>query len=135
MDVGGTFIDLMVSGNGRRLILKALSDPADRAGALLAGLALAAEELGLTPRELLSRTERIVHGSTIATNALLTRNGAHTALLTTAGFRDVLNMRRGMRSDLYDPKQAPPDPLIPRPRIHPIVERVDSDGAVLEALE
>ncbi len=135
MDVGGTFIDLMVSGNGRRLILKTLSDPADRAGALLAGLALAAEELGLTPRELLTCTERIVHGSTIATNALLTRNGARTALLTTAGFRDVLNMRRGMRSDLYDPKQAPPDPLIPRPRIHPIVERVDSDGAVLEALD
>ena len=135
VDVGGTFIDLMVSGNGRRLILKTLSDPADRAGALLAGLALAAEELGLTPGELLARTERVVHGSTIATNALLTRNGAHTALLTTAGFRDVLNMRRGMRSDLYDPKQAPPDPLVPRQRIHPVKERVDSDGAVLEALD
>ena len=134
VDVGGTFIDLMVSGGGHRRILKTLSDPEDRAGALMAGLALVAEDLGLTLDELLERTERIIHGSTIATNALLTRNGARTALLTTAGFRDVLNMRRGVRSDLYDPKQAPPDPLIPRQRIHPIAERMDGDGAVLEAV-
>jgi len=134
VDVGGTFIDLMVSGNGHRRILKTLSDPEDRAGALVAGLALVAEELDLTLGELLERTERIVHGSTIATNALLTRDGARTALLTTAGFRDVLNMRRGVRSDLYDPKQAPPDPLIPRQRIYPIAERMDGDGAVLEAV-
>ena len=134
VDVGGTFIDLMVSGGGHRRILKTLSDPEDRAGALMAGLALVAQDLGLTLDELLERTERIIHGSTIATNALLTRNGARTALLTTAGFRDVLNMRRGVRSDLYDPKQAPPDPLIPRQRIHPIAERMDGDGAVLEAV-
>ena len=134
VDVGGTFIDLMVSGGGQRRILKTLSDPEDRAGALMAGLALVAEDLGLSLGELLARTERIIHGSTIGTNALLTRNGARTALLTTAGFRDVLNMRRGVRSDLYDPKQAPPDPLIPRQRIHPIAERVDGDGAVLEAV-
>ena len=135
VDVGGTFIDLMVSHGGERRIRKTLSDPGDLAGALLAGLGLVAEELGVTLDELLGRTDRIVHGSTIATNALLTRNGACTALLTTAGFRDVLNMRRGMRSDLYDPKQAPPDPLIPRQRIHPVAERIDSDGAVLEPLD
>ena len=135
VDVGGTFIDLMVSHGGERRIRKTLSDPGDLAGALLAGLGLVAEELGLTLDELLGRTDRIVHGSTIATNALLTRNGARTALLATAGFRDVLNMRRGMRSDLYDPKQAPPDPLVPRQRIHPVAERIDSDGAVLEPLD
>ena len=134
VDVGGTFIDLMVSGSGHRLLRKTLSDPTDRAGALLAGLELVAEELGLSLREFLQRTDRIIHGSTIATNALLTRGGARTALLTTAGFRDVLNMRRGVRSDLYDPKQAPPDPLIPRQRIHPIAERMSGDGAVLEAV-
>ncbi|MCY4488526.1 MAG: hydantoinase/oxoprolinase family protein [Deltaproteobacteria bacterium] len=134
VDVGGTFVDLLVSGNGRRVLRKTLSDPNDRAGALLAGLELVAEELGLSLREFLEHTDRIIHGSTIATNALLTRGGARTALLTTAGFRDVLNMRRGVRSDLYDPKQAPPDPLIPRQRIHPIAERVDGDGAVLEAV-
>ena len=69
VDVGGTFIDLMVSGGGHRRILKTLSDPEDRAGALMAGLALVAEDLGLTLGELLERTERIIHGSTIATNA------------------------------------------------------------------
>ncbi len=135
VDVGGTFIDLMVSGGGRRLLCKTLSDPEDRAGALLAGLALVSEDLGLTLNAFLERTERIIHGSTIATNALLTRGGAPTALLTTAGFRDVLNMRRGVRSDLYDPKQAPPHPLIPRQRIHPVAERIGSDGAVLEPLD
>ena len=135
VDVGGTFIDLMVSAGGRRLLCKTLSDPEDRAGALLAGLAVASEELGLTLRELLAGTERIIHGSTIATNALLTRNGARTALLTTAGFRDVLNMRRGVRSDLYDPKQSPPNPLISRQQIYPVTERIDSDGAVLEPLD
>ncbi len=135
VDVGGTFIDLMVSDGDQRRIRKTLSDPADLAGALLAGLDLVGEELGLTLNELLARTEQIVHGSTIATNALLTRNGARTALLTTAGFRDVLNMRRGLRTDLYEPKQAPPDPLVPRQRIHPVTERVDSDGAVLEPLD
>ena len=134
VDIGGTFIDLMVSGGGHRLLRKTLSDPNDRAGALLAGLTLAGEELGFTLEEFLERTDRIIHGSTIATNALLTRGGARTALLTTAGFRDVLNMRRGVRSDLYDPKQAPPDPLIPRQRIHPIAERVEGDGTVLEAV-
>ena len=134
VDVGGTFTDLMVSGSGHRLIRKTLSDPDDRAGALLAGVALVAEELGLSLREFLARTERIIHGSTIATNALLTRTGARTALLTTAGFRDVLNMRRGVRSDLYDPKQAPPEPLVPRQRILPVAERMDGDGAVLEAV-
>ena len=135
VDVGGTFVDLMVSGGGHRLLRKTLSDPEDRAGALLAGLALVSEDLGLTLKAFLGRTERIIHGSTIATNALLTRGGARTALLTTAGFRDVLNMRRGVRSDLYEPKQAPPNPLIPRQRIHPVAERIDSDGTVLEPLD
>ncbi len=135
VDVGGTFIDLMVSGGGLRLLRKTLSDPEDRAGALLAGLALVSEDLGLTLNEFLERTERIIHGSTIATNALLARGGARMALLTTAGFRDVLNMRRGVRSDLYEPKQEPPNPLIPRQRIHPVAERIDSDGSVLEPLD
>ena len=92
IDVGGTFVDLMVSGGGHRLLRKTLSDPEDRAGALLAGLALASEDLGLTLKAFLGRTERIIHGSTIATNALLTRGGARTALLTPAGFGAVRNI-------------------------------------------
>ncbi len=132
VDVGGTFIDLaVVDQNGRSQLYKTLSDPADLAGALLAGLEVVAGNQKLTLPELLAQTEIIIHGSTVATNALLTKTGAKTALVTTEGFRDVLNMRRGMRVNLYDPKQAPPVPLIPRHLIYTVEERVDCEGAEL----
>ena len=109
VDVGGTFIDLVVADETRSCRLyKTLSDPANLAGALLDGLTVAADEEGIPLGGLLARTEMIIHGSTVATNALLTRTGAKTALLTTAGFRDVLNMRRGLRENQYDPRQEPP---------------------------
>jgi len=132
VDVGGTFIDLVVAdeNSGCRLY-KTLSDPSDLAGALLDGLTVVAENEGITLVALLGRTEMIVHGSTVATNALITRTGAKTALLTTVGFRDVLNMRRGLRQNQYDPKQEPPHPLIPRQLIFPIEERIDCEGLQL----
>ncbi len=111
------------------------SDPRDLAGAVLAGLEEAAAARGLPLTELLAQTERIVHGSTVATNALLTGRGARAALLTTDGFRDVLSMRRGMRERPLDSRSAPPPPLIPRRRIHPIVERLDCDGIELVPLD
>ena len=135
VDVGGTFIDLVVSGDklGTRFH-KTLADPKDLAGSLLAGLEFMAKDLGLTLAGLLEQTLMIIHGSTVATNALLTRTGAKTALLTTEGFRDVLNMRRGMRSNQYDPKQAPPMPLVPRQLIFPIPERIDCEGNVVKPI-
>lgn len=135
VDVGGTFIDLaVVDERGRSRLYKNLSDPADLAGALVAGLEIVARDAKMTLSELLTRTETIIHGSTVATNALLTKNGAKTALVTTEGFRDVLNMRRGMRLNLYDPKQAPPDPLIPRHLIYVVEERIDCEGAEVRAV-
>jgi N-methylhydantoinase A len=132
VDVGGTFIDLVLADEtGRCQLYKTLSDPKDLAGALLAGLEVAAREQNLSLFQLLSQTELIVHGSTVATNALLTKTGAKTALVTTQGFRDVLNMRRGLRANLYDPKQSPPVPLIPRHLIFPVEERMDSEGSEL----
>ncbi len=132
VDVGGTFIDLaVVDQTGESQLYKTLSDPADLAGAVLAGLETVARHEELTLSQLLAQTEIIIHGSTVATNALITRTGAKTALVTTAGFRDVLNMRRGQRQNLYDPKQKPPTPLIPRPMIFPIEERIDCEGSEL----
>jgi N-methylhydantoinase A len=132
IDVGGTFIDLaVVDQTGKTRLYKILSDPIDRAGAVLAGLETVGRHEQLTVSQLLQQTEIVIHGSTVATNALLTKTGAKTALLTTAGFRDVLNMRRGLRRNQYDPKQAPPDPLIPRHLIYPVEERIDCEGSEL----
>ena len=135
VDVGGTFIDLVVSDDqlGKRFH-KTLVDPKDLSGSLFAGLEFIAKDMGLTLAGLLKNTLMIIHGSTVATNALLTRTGATTALLTTEGFRDVLNMRRGMRSNQYNPKQAPPTPLIPRQLILPIPERIDCEGNVVKPI-
>ncbi|HEY7165530.1 MAG TPA: hydantoinase/oxoprolinase family protein [Candidatus Binatia bacterium] len=132
IDVGGTFIDLaVVDPKGKTQVYKSLSNPADLAGAVLAGLETVARNENVIVSQLLKETDIIIHGSTVTTNALLTRTGARTALLTTEGFRDVLNMRRGMRQNQYDPRQSPPDPLIPRQKIYPIGERIDCEGAEL----
>src|SRR5690349_10396051 len=136
VDTGGTFVDVVASTpRGDLRLFKVPSDPRDLAGAVLAGLAEVAADQGLALRDLLAQTDRIVHGSTVATNALLTGRGARAALLTTAGFRDVLNMRRGMREFPMNSRTAPPPPLIPRERIYPIGERVDCDGNELEPLD
>src|SRR5438874_2712257 len=136
VDTVGTFVDVVASTpRGDLRLFKVPSDPRDLAGAVLAGLADVADDQGLSLPELLAQTDRIVHGSTVATNALLTRRGARAALLTTEGFRDVLNMRRGMREQPLNSRTAPPPALIPRERIYPIRERLDCEGAELEPLD
>ena len=135
VDVGGTFIDLViVDQNQNKQLYKSLSNPKDLGNAVIEGLNLAAQDQGMNLEEMLASTETIIHGSTVATNSLLTRNGAKTALLTTSGFRDVLNMRRGLRKDQYNPKQSPPIPLIPRQMIYPVEERIDCEGSELLAV-
>ena len=114
IDVGGTFTDLVaVDDAGRVTIAKAASTPADQSEGVMAGLERLAQALGIDRRRLLAETERIVHGTTVATNALLERKGARTVLLTTAGHRDVLEMREGLKDDRYDLRQPPPEPLVP----------------------
>ena len=80
------------------------------------GLGSLAAALGLERRAMLSQTERIVHGTTVATNALLERKGARVGLLTTEGHRDILEMREGLKDDRYNLRQPPPEPLVPRDR-------------------
>jgi N-methylhydantoinase A len=131
IDVGGTFTDVVVCDDaGGALLAKAASTPADQSLGVLEGLLLAARRLDLTLAELLEAAERIVHGTTVATNALLERKGARVAFLTTEGHRDILDMREGLKPERYDLRMAPPVPLVPRALRLAVRERIDADGRV-----
>src|SRR6266699_1932890 len=98
IDVGGTFTDLVaIDPAGVTTLAKVPSTPDDPSRGVLDGLALLAERLGLDRAALLGQTDRIVHGTTVATNALLEHKGAKLGLLTTEGHRDVVEMREGVR--------------------------------------
>jgi N-methylhydantoinase A len=131
IDVGGTFTDLAaVDERGRIVIAKCASTPRDQSEGLVEGLRLLAAECGTDLAGLLRATERIVHGTTVATNALLERKGATVGLLTTEGHRDVIEMREGLKDDRYNVRMPPPVPLVPRARRLGVRERVAFDGRV-----
>lgn len=135
IDVGGTFTDIVVSGPGGTIIAKASTTPADQSTGVLDGIALAAERLGLTTAALLQATTRIVHGTTVATNALLEGKTARVGLLTTEGHRDVIEMREGLKPDRYNLRMAPPPPLVPRHLRLAVRERIRADGSVETPLD
>ena len=128
VDIGGTFTDLVISQDGQLKIHKLLSTPANPAQAMLEGLEI------ITPGGL-SALQRVSHGSTVATNAILERKGAKTALITTQGFRDLLFIGRQNRPQLYALQPQLPPPLIPRRWCYEIPERLDHTGAVLTPLD
>jgi len=131
VDVGGTFTDVVgVDKDGQEFLAKAASTPHDQSEGVIQGLRNLAAMLGLTLGELLETTTRIVHGTTVATNALLERRGARTAMLTTEGHRDVVAMREGLKPARYDLRLPAPEPLIPRRLRLPVRERLRPDGAV-----
>ena len=84
---------------------------------------------------MLGRTDRVVHGTTVATNALLEQKGAHVALLTTEGHRDVIEMREGLKPDRYDLRSPPPEPLVPRELRFGVRERLRANGEVSITLD
>ena len=136
IDVGGTFTDLVaIDESGRTVFAKSPSTPADQSVGVMAGLDELARRLGLTRATMLAATERIVHGTTVATNALLERKGAKVALLTTEGHRDVLEMREGLKGDRYDLRSPPPEPLVPRDLRFGVRERLRPDGSVAIPLD
>ena len=131
VDVGGTFTDVVgVDEEGREFLAKAPSTPHDQSEGVLDGLRNLAAAIGLTLTELLETTTRIVHGTTVATNALLERRGARTAMLTTEGHRDVTAMREGLKPARYDLRLPQPPALIPRALRLPVRERLRPDGRV-----
>lgn len=126
VDTGGTFTDFVwLDDNGRFRIHKQLSTPHDPSESILTG----ADVLGLP------ETAVVVHGSTVATNALLERHGARTALITTAGFEDILAIGRQNRPDIYALVPRKPPPLVPREWRFGVRERVTAQGDVLQPLD
>src|SRR5579859_6669563 len=136
IDVGGTFTDLVaVDETGHSTLAKVASTPEDPSVGVMAGLDRLSELLGMPREALLSQTERIVHGTTVATNALLEHKGAKVGLLTTEGHRDVIEMREGLKEDRYNLRMPPPDQLVPRPRRIGVNERIRADGRIETPLD
>jgi N-methylhydantoinase A len=136
VDVGGTFTDIVaVDQLGRVVFTKVASTPADPSIGVMDGLQRLADLLGSDLAGILGSTDRVVHGTTVATNALLERTGARVGLLTTEGHRDVIEMREGLKPDRYNLRLPPPEPLVPRQRRLPVRERMRADGQVATALD
>jgi len=133
VDIGGTFTDLVVidETTGAARVGKVLTTPKDPAHAVEQGIASLLEE-SRTPA---GSVRAVVHGTTLATNALIERKGARTALLTTEGFRDALEIRHEGRYDMYDLFIDPPAPLVPRHLRREVRERLLADGSVRETLD
>src|ERR1700761_9746966 len=136
IDVGGTFTDLVaIDAAGHTVFAKALSTPQDQSIGVMSGLEELARRLNLSREAVLAQTQRLVHGTTVATNALLERKGAKVALLTTAGHRDVLEMREGLKDNRYDLRSPPPEPLVPRHFRFGVRERLKANGEVAIPLD
>ncbi|ABE39600.1 5-oxoprolinase (ATP-hydrolyzing) [Rhodopseudomonas palustris BisB5] len=136
IDVGGTYTDLVaIDREGKTVFAKSPSTPSDQSIGVMTGLDELARRLGLSRADMLGQTDRLVHGTTVATNALLERKGAKVALLTTQGHRDILEMREGLKGDRYNLRTAPPEPLVPRELRFGVRERVKPDGSVLVPLD
>lgn len=136
IDVGGTFVDLVLAIDGTVVRShKELSASEDRSESVLRGLEALAQEAGESLASFLAAVPVISHGTTATTNAVLTGTGARTALFTTKGFRDALEMRRGIKEEVWDLKYQAPAPLVPRHWRLPISERLDERGNVLVPLD
>ena len=135
IDVGGTFTDfLLTSGDGNSEIYKVLSTPDDPSIGLMNGLSGMAKAKKISLGEFIKNVQTIVHGTTVTTNAVLTRRGAKTGLLTTKGLRDALKMRRGIREEQYNNKYTNVEPLVPRHLRFPVEERLDYKGDMVKEL-
>ncbi|HTZ87085.1 MAG TPA: hydantoinase/oxoprolinase family protein [Solirubrobacteraceae bacterium] len=135
IDTGGTFTDLALEHEGEVRIFKTSTTPEDPIRGILEVLALAAQGLGMERAELLSKIEMLIHGTTRATNAVLTGNTAKTALITTMGHRDVLLLREGGRGRAFDWSVEYTDAYIPRALTYEAPERIDAQGRVLRELD
>jgi 5-oxoprolinase (ATP-hydrolysing)/N-methylhydantoinase A len=133
LDIGGTFTDFVLYDAERRRISlhKCLTTPHDPSVAGLAGLAELTAQAGLTIGDI----GEIIHGTTLVTNAIIERSGVAVGLLTTRGFRDVLQMGTEQRYDIYDLFLKFPEPLVPRRRRLEIPERTDARGRIVTPLD
>ncbi|MXX69000.1 MAG: hydantoinase/oxoprolinase family protein [Gemmatimonadales bacterium] len=132
VDVGGTFTDVVLLGDdGRMVARKVSSTPEDYSRGIAEGVAAALADCGAAPGDVTS----VVHATTVATNTILEQKGARTGLITTRGFRDVLEMRRLRIPVMYDLQYEKPPPLVPRHLRREVDERLGPDGAVRRELD
>lgn len=136
VDIGGTFTDLvLVDGAGRLTVVKVPSVPSDPSRGVLHAVERLSDDLDIPTDEILGRCVRFVHGSTVATNAVLERKLAPVGLITTAGFRDALEIRRGIRENQWDHRAPWPPVVVPRHRRIGVGGRLDQHGVELEPLD
>ncbi|HXT82309.1 MAG TPA: hydantoinase/oxoprolinase family protein, partial [Acetobacteraceae bacterium] len=131
VDIGGTFTDLALEHDGKRTTVKVLTTPAEPERGVMDGVRTVLATAGVAA----SAIAIIIHGTTLATNAIIERKGARTALLTTEGFRDVIAMGNESRYDQYDLNIVLPEPLVPRHLRLPVPERLDNTGKTLRSLD
>jgi N-methylhydantoinase A len=131
-DTGGTFTDLTIDGSR---VYKSPTTPEDPVVGVLGVIGVAADDLGLAPRELLGQADQIVYGTTHATNAILSGRTARTALLVTEGHPDILLWREGGRVGTFDFTVDYPDPYVPRRLTFEIPERVGAGGTIVRPLD
>jgi N-methylhydantoinase A len=130
-DIGGTFTDVVLEVDGTQYSTKVLTTYSAPEDAIIDGMHQVCKKASISPSDI----GQIIHGTTLATNALIERRGAKTALITTKGFRDVIEMRTESRFEQYDLNLNLPEPLLPRQRRYVLEERVDAKGDILIALK
>ena len=136
VDIGGTFTDFsLLDDAGEITLWKETTTPKDPAEAVQRGLHNLASSMNVELDKFLDQMELFVHGSTIATNTVIQRNGPKTALICTEGFRDIIHFRDGFKPDRYNIHLAPPDDFIPRHLRIPVTGRIDYKGDVLTPLD
>ena len=137
IDVGGTFTDLvaMDEGDSSPVAFKTPTTPADPSDGVVNGIAGLAASMGLDASNLLENAQVIIHGTTVATNTLVERKGAKVGLITTKGFRDLLEIREGLKEDRYNLRMDQVEPLAPRYLRVGVAERIDASGSVRRELD
>jgi N-methylhydantoinase A len=135
IDIGGTFTDFALLSGSEVKLFKNLSTPEDRSIGVMSGLSKLAEMEGLLLAAFLGQCDAVVHGTTIADNTLIEMNGAVTGLITTEGFRDEMEYRRGYKEDIWDLRLEPPVQITPRRRRLTVPERILHDGTVHQPLD
>lgn len=131
VDIGGTFTDVVLERDGTHFSAKVLTTYSAPEDAILEGIRQVLDKARLSAGDI----GMVIHGTTLATNALIERRGARTALITTQGFRDVIEMRSESRFEQYDLNLVLPEPLITRSHRYTLAERIGADGQVLKAID
>ncbi|MDG2402776.1 MAG: hydantoinase/oxoprolinase N-terminal domain-containing protein, partial [Amylibacter sp.] len=131
VDIGGTFTDVVLEISGVSYSAKVLTTYIAPENAIIEGMTQVCSKARVSP----SIITQIVHGTTLATNALIERRGAKTALITTEGFRDVIEMRTESRFEQYDLNLSLPEPLLPRQMRYTVPGRIDANGNELVPLD